>query len=103
MLLAIISPDVTRRLQRAALDQGISPTALVEEILEHHLPSAIQGDQTDTAPPTSGLDSLKAPERIALFLNWIESNRSEHLPMLPPEAFERASFYEDERHQKPGP
>jgi len=87
MLLTINSSRLWSRLQHAARARGTTPGQVAEQLLEAYLPA----EDAEAAPA--------APDdRRALFHRWLEANRSLSLPQLPPAAFERSSFYDDERH-----
>lgn len=111
MPLTINAPDVERRLQQEATRQGLSADVLVLHLLQTHLPvpqATQEGSQEQAAQNANNEPIQQAPEElpfyatatpeewVARFEEWINSHPKRE--PLPPEAYERASFYEDERH-----
>lgn len=90
MPLTISSPHLERRLAEAAQEQHTTPAALAVQMLETLLVSSEEA--------VSGSSSSSSSERKALFHRWLEHNQAQGLPSLSPQAFERVSFYDDERH-----
>lgn len=102
MPLTINAPDIEDRLQREAARQGIAPADLAMHLLEEQLP---QAKATPTKPvPLTEPAPFHATASVSqwkhAFLEWVQSHDAMNTPRLAPEAFERASFYEDDRHLK---
>ena len=81
-----LPPDVEDRLRQEAERQGMEAEPYAARILADRF-SAQQGY-------SSLWCTLSHEEWIRQTREWSESHR--HLPPLPPEAMERASFYEDD-------
>jgi hypothetical protein len=81
-LLLELDPETEARLKAQAERRGIAPEQFAGEFLRDNLPSYATGTGRLTK---EGLRAM----RVELTRN------SENLPILPPEATERASFYED--------
>lgn len=108
MPLTINAPDVEHRLQQEATKQGISANDLALRLLSAQLPVpetvSLEQPSQDAAkrhpeePSEVPLFYVTATpdEWSARFDEWVNSHPKRE--PLPPEAFERASFYEDERH-----
>jgi hypothetical protein len=81
-----LDADTEARLKAQAVRRGIAPEQYAAEFLRNNLPfyGSIAGPKKLTS---EGLRALT--EEL--------QRGSENLPTLPPEAFERESFYEDDR------
>jgi hypothetical protein len=80
-----LPPEVETRLRDAAAREGVEVDVFTRNLIQQHLPSA---------PSTDSLWRELSPEE------WVRQTREfaeshAHWPDLPPEAYERASFYED--------
>jgi hypothetical protein len=80
-----LDPDVESRLRREAERQGLEAGEYARRLIEHQLPSQQVTRQ-------SLWETLTPDEWKREFRAWIESHDPTK-PPLPPEAFERASFY----------
>ena len=81
-LLLELDPETEARLKAQAERRGIAPEQYARELLRENLP--LYGAGTGILKP----GDVKAMTKEL-------TRRSESLPILPPEATERASFYED--------
>jgi hypothetical protein len=77
-----LDPETEARLKAQALRHGVAPEQYAGQFLRENLPRYATGTGKLTR------ESLRA-------LREELSRESENLPVLPPEATERASFYED--------
>lgn len=110
MPLTINAPDVEHRLQQEATRQGLSADALLLQLLHTYLAVPQQAPREQASPDANARQPQQATEELPFyatatpeewereFLRWVDSHKDMNLPQLPPEAYERASFYEDERH-----
>jgi len=84
-LLLELPPEVEVRLRDAAAREGVGVDVFTRNLIQEHLPPAT---------PTESLWKTLTPEEwIRQTRAWAESHAD--WPELPPEAYERASFYED--------
>jgi hypothetical protein len=83
-ILLELDPETEARLKAQAERRGIAPEQYAREFLRENLP--IYGAGTGVLKPGDVQAMTKELTR-----------GSENLPILPPEATERASFYEDRR------
>jgi hypothetical protein len=81
-----LTPELEKRLQEEADKHRMNAHDYVRLLIERNLPP--QSSLTQTL-----WNTLSPEEWIREFEAWTESHR--HLPILPPEAYDRASFYED--------
>jgi hypothetical protein len=81
-MLVELDPETEARLKAQAMRHGVAPEQYVGEFLRDNLPNYATGTGRLTR------EDLKAMREEL-------SRGSENLPILPPEATERASFYED--------
>jgi len=81
-ILVDVSPEVEARLAAEAEARGIPLEAYAGKILEENLPIYATGT------------GILAPGDVEAMTREL-TRGSENLPVLPPEATERASFYED--------
>ncbi len=81
-ILIELSPETEARLSAEAVVRGIAPEIYAESLLR---------DALSSAPAGTG---ILTPEDVDE-LTRVLTEGSEKLPVLPPEATERASFYED--------
>jgi len=84
-LLLDLPPEVEVRLRDAAAREGVEVDVFTKNLIQEHLPPA--------APTESLWKTLPPDEWIKRFEEWVATHS--HWPELPPEAYERASFYED--------
>lgn len=104
MSLTINAPHLEHRLSQAAQEQRTTPAALAVQLLETLLPSAERAEVQISESLTSNEEHVPSAtghttaERKTLFHRWLEASRASALPSLSADAFERASFYDDERH-----
>jgi hypothetical protein len=77
-----LSPEVEARLTAAAVERGVALEAYAGQLLQQIL-----------APYTLATGVL-TPEEVRMATKVL-TERSANLPVLPPEATERASYYED--------
>jgi len=80
-----LTPDLEVRLRRAAAKHGLDTSEYVRRLLEDQLPPVDE-------PPPSLWETLTPEEWKREFHAWLDSHDPQK-PPLPPEAFERASFY----------
>ena len=98
MTLTINAPAVESRLQQEAAQQGLSVEEYALRLLEAHLgheehsvqQKVIGQGQEPKALPLQQKTSSEA--WLLRFRAWVESHGD--FPTLPPQSFERASFYE---------
>lgn len=80
-----LPPEIEIRLRDAAAREGVDVDVFTQKLIREHLP---------LHQPTESLwNSLTPEEWIRQTRAWAETHAN--WPELPPEAFERASFYED--------
>jgi hypothetical protein len=84
-LMIDLPPELESRLREEAAKNGLEASQYVLRLIERQLPS-------ESSRGGSLWDTLSPEEWIREFEAWTESHRD--LPVLPPEAYERASFYE---------
>lgn len=84
-LMIDMPPEMVGRLHQAAARKGIAAADYARKLLEEQLLSA---EQQEVLPFWA---TATREEWEQAFDAWVESHN--HLPELPPEAFERASFY----------
>lgn len=82
-----LSPDLERRLRREAERRGLDADAYAAQLIERQLP--LQQDNADS------LWNRLTPEEWKKELRAYIESHDPTLPPLPPEAYERASFYEE--------
>jgi hypothetical protein len=80
-----LTPDLELRLQRAAARHGLESSDYVRRLLEDQLPPVDER-------PLALWETLTPGEWKQEFHAWLDSHDPQQ-PPLPPEAFERASFY----------
>ena len=78
-----LPPELEVRLRREAERHGMEPGEYAARLLRDRLPA--------TEPKPSLWNTLPPEEWARQFREWAESHRE--LPVLPPEAMERESFY----------
>jgi hypothetical protein len=83
-ILLELDPDTEARLRAQAERRGIAPEQYAGDFLRENLPSYVMGTGKLT------------PEDLRAMTEELTGG-SEDLPVLPPEATERSSFYEDRR------
>ena len=81
-----LAPEVEARLRREAEARGVDPAEYAGQLIQLQLPTPEQVVGSRSA-------ELSPDEWIRQFHEWAETHRN--LPPLPPEAFERASFYDE--------
>jgi hypothetical protein len=81
-MLVELDPETEARLKAQAIRRGVAPEQYAGEFLRENLP-----------PNTAGKGRLTREGLRAMTRELQEG--SENWPILPPEATERASFYED--------
>jgi hypothetical protein len=82
-----LTPDVERRLRQEAERRGVEADVYAAQLIERQLPP--QPDNSDSL-----WDRLTPEEWKKELRAYVESH-DPTLPPLAPEAYERASFYED--------
>ncbi len=102
MTLTIDAPSVENQLQLKAAQQGISTEEYALRLLEAHLagqePTQQESEQRESEQPeweqgpVSFHQKASTEEWLQRFRSWVESHKD--FPVLSPQAFERASFYE---------
>lgn len=80
-----LAPEVEERLQREAEKQGLSADAYAQQLIERSLPIEEREPLWETLSPEEWKRQFRA---------WAASHDATR-PPLPPEAYERASFYGD--------
>jgi hypothetical protein len=80
-----LPPDLENRLEQEAGKRGLHPGEYARLLIEENLPhlETVGGELWYTLTPEEWIREFEA---------WAESHRD--WPVLPPEAYERASFYE---------
>jgi hypothetical protein len=100
MLLTINAPEIERRLQQEADKQGVTAADLALRLLETQLATPSQLSAEERARLDRPFHATATQEEWRQgFLDFVGSHNGMNLPQLPPQAFERESFYEDERHR----
>ncbi|MGV3723787.1 MAG: hypothetical protein ACO1SX_23055 [Actinomycetota bacterium] len=79
-----LPPEVETRLRAAAAREGVDVDVFAQKIIQEHLPPA---------SPEALWESLSPEDWTRRFEEWVATHSD--WPQLPPEAYERASFYED--------
>jgi hypothetical protein len=80
-----LEPETESRLEQEAAKHGVNASEYARLLIERSLPS----ERSATA---SLWETLAPEEWIRQTREWIDTHRD--WPVLPPEAYERASFYE---------
>jgi hypothetical protein len=80
-----LPPETENRLQQEAAKHGLDPGDYARVLIEQNLPprQTVGGELWYTLTPEEWIRQTR---------EWAESHRD--WPILPPEAYERASFYE---------
>jgi hypothetical protein len=80
-----LPPETENRLQQEAAKQGLNPGEYARLLIEQNLPPhrTVGGELWHTLTPGEWIRQTR---------EWAESHRG--WPILPPEAYERASLYE---------
>lgn len=79
-----LPPEIEIRLRDAAAREGVDVDEFTRNLIQQHLPS----ESTESLWKT-----LTPEEWTRRFEEWVTTHSG--WPQLPPEAYERASFYED--------
>jgi hypothetical protein len=80
-----VTPELENRLRQEAARKGIAAEEYARMLLEERLLNGPQDSERSKATPE---------DRKRRLSQWIEANRG--LPALPEEAFQRASFYDEQ-------
>ena len=82
-----LTPEQEGRLTAAARKKGVAPAHLAQQLVADHLPRVDAIAEAGAAHPMTPEETIQALDEIA------QKNR--HLPVLPPEAFDRETLYDE--------